>query len=162
MDTTEPAIATVELDPVARAIIEALEDDGRQSYAAIAKRVGMSEAAVRQRIQRLRDAGIIHINAVVDPAVLGLTCHALLGIRVNGSSTEVVKALQAIPQTTSIRMTTGSFDLMVELLCHSDTEAIRVVSTAVREIPGVEHTETFFYWTAFTRPSTLAADPAHS
>ena len=67
------------LDDVSRAIIEQLQEDGRRPYARIATAVGLSEAAVRQRVQRLLDAGVMQIVAVTDPLQLGFAREAMVG-----------------------------------------------------------------------------------
>jgi DNA-binding Lrp family transcriptional regulator len=77
------------LDDVSKAIIEQLQEDGRQSYATIAKQVGLSEAAVRQRVQRLLDSGVMQIVAVTDPLQVGFRRQAMIGIRVDGDLTSV-------------------------------------------------------------------------
>ena len=76
--------APLPLDDVAKAIIEQLQQDGRRSYAAIGKVVGLSEAAVRQRVQRLIDGGVMQVVAVTDPLELGFARQAMVGIRVSG------------------------------------------------------------------------------
>ena len=67
------------LDDVSKAIIEQLQQDGRRSYAAIGKVVGLSEAAVRQRVQRLIDSGVMQVVAVTDPLELGFARQAMIG-----------------------------------------------------------------------------------
>src|SRR6476646_3625097 len=77
------------LDEVSKRIIDQLQEDGRRPYAAIGKAVGLSEAAVRQRVQRLLEAGVMQIVAVTDPLTVGFPRAAMIGIRVEGDS-EVV------------------------------------------------------------------------
>ena len=78
-----------------RAIIEALQRDGRQPYGAIAEAVGLSEAAVRRRVQRLRESGIMQIVAVTDPLQLGFTRQAMIGISVEGDVRRVADKLSS-------------------------------------------------------------------
>ena len=73
------------LDDTSKAIIEQLQLDGRRSYAAIGKAVGLSEAAVRQRVQRLTDAGVMQVVAVTDPLELGFDRQAMIGIKAEGA-----------------------------------------------------------------------------
>ena len=77
--TRAPAQHRVRLDEVSKAIIEQLQEDGRRPYAAIGKAVGLSEAAVRQRVQRLLDAGVMQIVAVTDPLQVGFRRQAMIG-----------------------------------------------------------------------------------
>ena len=102
------------LDSVAKGIIEQLQQDGRRSYAAIAKAVGMSEAAVRQRVQRLVDTGVVHIVAVTDPLQVGFERQALIGVNVQGDVNAVADALAEVPEVDYVVITAGSFDLIVD------------------------------------------------
>jgi DNA-binding Lrp family transcriptional regulator len=86
------------LDQANRAIIEALQRDGRQPYGAIAQAVGLSEAAVRRRVQRLREAGVMQIVAVTDPLQLGFTRQAMIGLSVEGDVRVVADKLSALPE----------------------------------------------------------------
>ncbi len=133
------------LDDVAKAIIELLQVDGRQSYAAIAKEVGLSEAAVRQRVQRMLDAGIMQIVAVTDPLQVGFRRQAMIGIRAEGDLLAVGDALTALPDVDYVVTTAGSFDLLVEVVCEDDDHLLDLLSTRIRSLPGVTTTETFVY-----------------
>jgi Lrp/AsnC family transcriptional regulator, regulator for asnA, asnC and gidA len=133
------------LDEVSKAIIEQLQQDGRRSYAAIGKVVGLSEAAVRQRVQRLVDAGVMQIVAVTDPLELGFARQAMVGIRVNGRLEPVADALAALPEIDYVVMTAGSYDLLAELVCESDDHLLSLISGKIRTIDGVVSTETFVY-----------------
>ena len=82
-------VPSTPLDDVSKAIIEQLQQDGRRPYAAIGKAVGLSEAAVRQRVQRLHESGVMQIVAVTDPMQVGFARAAMIGIRVDGDA-EVV------------------------------------------------------------------------
>lgn len=133
------------LDQVSKRIIELLQADGRQSYAMIAKEVDLSEAAVRQRVQRLRDSGVIQIVAVTDPLQVGFRRQALVGLRVNGDLSSVAEALVAMPEIDYVVTTAGSFDILVELVCEDDDELLTLLNDRIRALPGVWGTETFVY-----------------
>jgi Lrp/AsnC family transcriptional regulator for asnA, asnC and gidA len=135
----------VVLDEVSRAIINQLQEDGRRSYAAIAKSVGLSEAAVRQRIQRLLDSGVMRIAAVTDPLALGLRRQAMIGIRANGDLSEVADRLGALDEVSYVVVTAGSFDLLVEVVVTDDERLLRLLNESIRGLPGVRDTETFVY-----------------
>jgi Lrp/AsnC family transcriptional regulator, regulator for asnA, asnC and gidA len=135
----------VPLDDVSKAIITELQRDGRRSYAAIGKVVGLSEAAVRQRVQRLVDAGVMQVVAVTDPLQLGFARQAMVGLRVEGPLEPVADAVAALQEVDYVVVTAGSFDLLVEVVCESDAHLLDVLSTQVRTIPGVVATETFMY-----------------
>ena len=135
----------VRLDDVSKAIIEQLQEDGRQSYATIAKRVGLSEAAVRQRVQRLIDHGIMQVVAVTDPLELGFSRQALIGIRATGDLEPVADALVAMDEVDYVVLAAGSFDILAEVVCEDDTELLELLTKRIRTLPGVQTTETFVY-----------------
>ena len=133
------------LDQTNKAIIAELQEDGRRSYASIATSVGLSEAAVRQRVQRLVDAGIMQIVAVTDPLQLGFDRQAMIGIKVRGPIEPVADQLAALPEIDYVVITAGSYDLLVEAVCESDEHLLDVLSSKIRKLDGVASTETFVY-----------------
>ncbi len=133
------------LDELNRAIIAELQQDGRRSYAAIAKAVGLSEAAVRQRVQRLLDAGVMQIVAVTDPLQLGFSRQAMIGIRADGDLSKVADKLASLPEVDYVVVTAGSFDLLVELVCNDDDHLLSLLNNSIRTVPGVRDSETFVY-----------------
>jgi len=137
--------ASAVLDDTSKAIVAQLQDDGRRSYAEIGKVVGLSEAAVRQRVQKLMDAGVMQIVAVTDPMQLGFYRQAMIGIRVSGDIREVTERLAQLPSVDYLVLTAGSFDILVEVICESDAQLIELLNTEIRQLPGVISTETFAY-----------------
>jgi Lrp/AsnC family transcriptional regulator for asnA, asnC and gidA len=137
--------ADVRLDDVSKAIIEQLQEDGRQSYATIAKRVGLSEAAVRQRVQRLLDQEVMQIVAVTDPLQVGFRRQAMIGIRVDGDLTSVADKLSGMAEVSYVVTTAGSFDLLAEVVCEDDEQLLELLTHQIRTLPGVQTTETFVY-----------------
>jgi Lrp/AsnC family transcriptional regulator, regulator for asnA, asnC and gidA len=133
------------IDDINKAIIIELQKDGRRSYTAIADAVGLSEAAVRQRVQRLIDDGAMQIVAVTDPLQLGFRRMAMVGMRIDGDATKVAEALSKLPEVTYVVQSGGSFDLLAELVCEDDDHLIEVLNKTVRVFPGVRETETFMY-----------------
>jgi Lrp/AsnC family transcriptional regulator, regulator for asnA, asnC and gidA len=146
MATRERANGNVlPLDDVAKAIIEQLQQDGRRPYAAIGKAVGLSEAAVRQRVQRLVDSGVIQIVAVTDPMTVGFPRAAMIGIRCDGDMTVVADQLGSLTEVSYLVITAGQYDLLVEVVCEDDDHLLEIITKRIRAIPGVTHTETFVY-----------------
>ncbi len=133
------------LDDVSKAIIEQLQQEGRRSYAAIGKVVGLSEAAVRQRVQRLVDNGVMQVVAVTDPLELGFNRQAMIGVRATGDLEPVAEALAAMDEVDYVVVVAGSFDLLVEVVAESDEHLLTIVSKRIRAIPQVLSTETFVY-----------------
>lgn len=132
-------------DDVSRAIIEQLQEDGRRPYASIGKAVGLSEAAVRQRVQKLVDSGVMQIVAVTDPMQTGLARQAMIAVTVNGDVEAVADELSLIDEVDYIVVTAGSFDLIVEVVVEDDDHLLKLVNGRIRSLPGVQRTETFLY-----------------
>jgi Lrp/AsnC family transcriptional regulator, regulator for asnA, asnC and gidA len=132
------------LDDVSRAIIEQLQEDGRRSYARIATAVGLSEAAVRQRVQRLLDAGVMQIVAVTDPLQVGFSRQAMVGIRTSGDARTVADSVAEFTEVDYVVITAGSVDLLVEVVCEDDDQLLETVAR-IRAIDGVESTEAHLY-----------------
>jgi Lrp/AsnC family transcriptional regulator for asnA, asnC and gidA len=140
-----PSAGPAVLDDLSKAIIEQLQEDGRRSYAAIGKAVGLSEAAVRQRVQRLTEAGVVQIVAVTDPLQVGFTRQAMIGLRCEGDLEAVADALAELPEVDYVVITAGGFDLLVEVVCEDDDHLLEVLNQKIRGLPGVRTTETFVY-----------------
>ena len=134
----------VNLDDTSKGIIALLQKDGRMSYAAIAKEVGMSEAAVRQRAQRLIEQGVMQIVAVTDPLELGFAWEAMIGVRVSGNIKAIAGMLDKIDAIDFIVLTSGKFDIILEVVAESDDQLIELTNT-IRSIPGVVGSETLVY-----------------
>jgi Lrp/AsnC family transcriptional regulator for asnA, asnC and gidA len=133
------------LDDVSKAIVEQLQTDGRKSYSDIGRAVELSEAAVRQRVQKLIETGVMQIVAVTDPMTLGFNRQAMIGIRTSGDSRTVADRLSAISSVEYVVLTAGSFDVMVEVVCHDDEGLLDLLNGTIRMIPGVVETEVFTY-----------------
>ena len=134
-----------QLDDVSKEIIAQLQQDGRRSYSAIGKVVGLSEAAVRQRVQKLIEGGVMQIVAVTDPLELGFARQAMIGIKVRGKLLEVADRLAELDEVDYVVVTSGPYDLLVEAVCESDEHLLELLSEQIRAIPGIDSTETFMY-----------------
>ena len=133
------------LDETGKAIVEQLQEDGRRSYAEIARAVGLSEAAVRQRVARLTEAGVMQVVAVTDPLQLGFRRQAMVGVRCDGDVVALADRLAEIPEVDYVVITAGSFDVLVEAVCEDDDHLLDLVGRRIRALPGVRSTETFVY-----------------
>jgi Lrp/AsnC family transcriptional regulator, regulator for asnA, asnC and gidA len=133
------------LDDIAKAIIEQLQEDGRRPYAAIGQAVGLSEAAVRQRVQRLVESGVVQIVAVTDPLQVGFVRQAMIGVNADGDTQRVARALAELPEVDYVVSTAGGFDVLAEVVCEDDEHLLEVLNSKIRMLPGVRSTETFVY-----------------
>lgn len=131
------------VDDVSRQIVDQLREDGRRPYATIGRAVGLSEAAVRQRVQRLVESGVIAIRAVVEPSHIGITRQATVGVRSTGDA-DVAAALSRVPGVTRVVTTAGSFDHLVDVACEDDAALLDALRR-IRSLRGVVATESFVH-----------------
>jgi Lrp/AsnC family transcriptional regulator for asnA, asnC and gidA len=134
-----------ELDGPDKAIVELLQEDGRMSYTRIASVVGLSEAAVRSRVQRLVDGNVVQIVGVTDPLRLGFRRQAMVGVKTEGDIEAVADTLAAIPEVDYVVFVSGSYDLLFEIVCEDDEHLLSILNDKIRSIPGVRTTDTYTY-----------------
>ena len=146
------------IDDVSKAIIEQLQVDGRKSYAEIGKAVGLSEAAVRQRVQKLTESGVMQIVAVTDPMQLGFYRQAMIGVRVTGDTLVIADKLAAMPAVDYVVLTAGTYDILAEVVCENDLDLITMLNSEIRTLEGVLSTETFVYLKLHKRSTTGERD----
>jgi Lrp/AsnC family transcriptional regulator for asnA, asnC and gidA len=133
------------VDDVDLEIIKELQEDGRRTYGRIGTAVGLSEAAVRQRVQRLVEDDAIKIVAVTNPYLLGARVAATIGIHAEGNLHEIAGKVSEIPEVDYVVVTAGSFDILAEAQCRDNTHLLQVLNEGIRGVPGVTGTETFVY-----------------
>jgi len=133
------------LDDSDKAIVELLQEDGRMSYTRIARVVGLSEAAVRTRVQRLIEGNVVQIVGVTDPLRLGFRRQAMVGVKTEGDISTVADTLAAIPEVDYVVFVGGSYDLLFEIVCEDDEHLLSILNDKVRTIPGVRTTDTYTY-----------------
>jgi Lrp/AsnC family transcriptional regulator for asnA, asnC and gidA len=140
----------VPIDSIDRGIMRQLQVDGRTSYADLAAEVGLSAPAVRQRMQRLMDTGLLQVVAVTDPLKLGLPVMAMVGIEVDGDIRAVADAVGSIDEVIYVVLTSGSFDLFAEVVCADMDQLFDVVNDRLKQIEGVRGTDSFVYFDIHT------------
>ena len=141
--TRGPVTRPRSLDDVDRGIIEALQENGRASFRAIAARVGVAEATVRARYARLVEDEILQVTGVTNPLGLGFD-QAMIGVKTNGPPGPVADEIAGWPEADYVVITAGRFDVIVELVCE-DRRHLLEVTNRIRAIEGVVSTETFLY-----------------
>jgi len=111
-------------DPLNRAIVGLLQDDGRMSYSAIARRVGISEGAVRNRVNRMIEDKVFKIMAVADPVKLGYSAYAMIALKLSpGSNPEhIAEDFRRCSEVVYVMFTAGQYDLLVEVLFKTQDE----------------------------------------
>ncbi|AJF68936.1 Lrp/AsnC family transcriptional regulator [Streptomyces vietnamensis] len=134
------------MDEIDRAILRELQTDGRIPYAELGPKVGLSPSAARQRLQRLIDAKVVQVVGVTDPVAMGGQAMALLGVRVDGDPRAVADELARHEEVVYTVLTSGTFDLFVEVVCRRPAELLDIVNDVVRPIEGVTAVESFPYF----------------
>jgi Lrp/AsnC family transcriptional regulator for asnA, asnC and gidA len=131
------------IDELDRRLIEALQENGRESFRSIAARLGVSEATIRARYARLTADDILQVVGVTNPLGLGFD-QAMVGIRTSGAPDAVAEELAGWAEADYVVVTAGQFDLLVEVVC-SDRHELLALTNRMRALDGVVSTETFLY-----------------
>jgi Lrp/AsnC family transcriptional regulator for asnA, asnC and gidA len=131
------------LDDLDKAIIKALQVDGRRPYAQIGRELEVPEATVRQRADRLISRGVVQVVGVTDPLAMGFRQPALIGLRVDPARIdEVADRVAALDEVTYVVMTAGRFDVICEVVCVDNEDLLRVLAESFGGIEGIRSTET--------------------
>jgi Lrp/AsnC family transcriptional regulator for asnA, asnC and gidA len=139
-----PVSAAPNLDGVDKRLIEALQQNGREPFRRIAAEVGVSEATIRARYQRLCEENILQVTGVTNPLGLGFEAQAMVGIRTSGPPEPVAEEIAQWDEADYVVITAGQFDVLVEILC-SDRRELLDATNRMRAIEDVVSTETFLY-----------------
>ena len=134
----------MKLDAINKRIIESLQRDGRRSFTDIARELGVSETAVRTRVHRLTEAGVIEIVAVTNPLMVGFDVMAMVGVRAESNLQQIADSIAEWDETSYVVILSGSIDLLVEVVCADKLHLLEVVER-LRAVPGIISTETFMY-----------------
>lgn len=127
-------------------IIEHLQQDGRRPFTQIATELGVSEAAVRARTNRLVERGILQIVGVTDPLKLGFQQMAMIGVRCERDKlVEVAEEVATFPEVDYLVITAGTYDLLIETVCEDNEALLAFLTDRLRAVDGVRDTETFVY-----------------
>jgi Lrp/AsnC family transcriptional regulator for asnA, asnC and gidA len=135
----------IELDTIDRAIIAELQLDGRLPYAQLAPRVGLSQAATRQRVNLLIESGAMQVVAVTDPTMLGFGYDAMVMMNVDGDVNAVADSLSAVDEVVYVVITAGRHDILFEVVCRDADHMLELMNDRIRVIDGVSNTEVLGY-----------------
>ena len=135
----------VELDATDKAIIAELQIEGRLAYARLAPRVGLSEAATRQRVNKLIEREVMEIVAVANPTRLGLKHQTMVGINVDAHVRDIADELTKIEAIDYVVVTAGRYDILAEVFCADATEFLGVINDQIRPIAGISNLEILTY-----------------
>lgn len=138
------------LDAIDKQILRALQKDGRASYAEMSELVGLTPPAVRARVQRLRDFGVLQIAAITDPLSLGYRESAIVCLKVDGDPRVVADALGEIPNVVYMVMTVGGYDIILEVVTATREDFAKVLNEQIRPLPGIRAMDAFPYTSIHT------------
>ena len=137
---------SIPLDETDKRIVVELQRDGRIAYADLAPKIGLSPAATRQRVQRLLDNGVVTVVGVTDPLALGYPVMALLGVQVDGDVVRIADEVAAIDGVIYVVLSSGSFDLLVEVIAEDTGALLGTINDRLKTIVGVRRVESFLYF----------------
>lgn len=133
------------LDHLDRRIIAALQVDGRRTFSSLADEFGVPASSVRYRLKKLEDEGVLQVVGIANPLAIGFDRLALIGVQVRpGSARAICKALAALPETSYVVITSGKFDVMVEVICRDVAHIVDVLENKIGALEDVVSTESFF------------------
>lgn len=134
----------LELDDLDRKIIRKLQYDGRAPFTQVAEELGISEGTVRNRVNRLTDAGVMQVVAIVQPQFLGWDAAALIGLNIQHDRVEAVAhEIARFPEVSYLLMASGGYDLFAEVYCQDMAHLVTFLNHKLRQVPGIQRTETF-------------------
>lgn len=151
------------LDRWDRQIVAILQQDGRTSNVDIARQLGLSEATVRKRLDKLVTSNVIRIVAVPEPGVVGLDARMVIAMQADLAQIESIAcALAAIPQVCSVNIVTGTYDVVIEVVLPATGHLLSFLLDRIVTIPGVKRTDTFHVLKSIKRPSewVIPEEPA--
>jgi Lrp/AsnC family transcriptional regulator for asnA, asnC and gidA len=137
-------MAVERIDKTDRAIIAHLQYDGRMSFTDIAAELDLSEGAVRRRVKRLIEDGILQIVGIAEPQFLGWNAAGIIGVIVQAGQTDsVAHQIAQFPEVSYLFMASGGFDLFAEVYCRDMDHFVSFLNQKLHQVPGVQRTETF-------------------
>src|SRR2546421_3385069 len=157
------------IDEIDQSIIEALQLDGRRPFTKLAAELGISEASVRQRVANLINTQVMQIVAITNPIKLGFSLASMIGIRVSGERLlQVAEEISAFDEVIYLIITTGSFDLLAEVVCRDNDHLLNFLTEKLYKVQGVQQAETYMYlrvckqndW-AFLSQARVSPSPPH-
>lgn len=136
----------VSIDGIDKEILRDLMQDARKPILEIARKIGISGAAIHQRLRKLENSGLISGSKfVINPKKLGYATMAFIGIYLDKAmrNPEAVKQLREIPEVLECHYTTGNWSILIKILCKDNEHLMNVLNHKVQSIEGVSRTETF-------------------
>ena len=134
------------LDDIDRALVTALQEDGRLGYSELGQMVGLTAGGARKRVKRLEERSVIQVVGVTDPLRLGYQSMAMVGIVADGDLEQLADAISEIDNVIYVVLTAGRYDLLVEVIASDQDALFDIVNRKLRSVSGVSRAETFTYY----------------
>jgi Lrp/AsnC family transcriptional regulator, regulator for asnA, asnC and gidA len=137
---------SLQIDGIDKMILRSLIKDARTPILEIARQVGISGAAIHQRLRKLENSELISGSKfIINPKVLGYTTMAFIGIFLEKavSNPQAVKQLKKIPEVLECHYTTGNWSILIKVLCKDNEHLMNILNKEIQSIKGVSRTETF-------------------
>ena len=135
----------MKIDTVNQRIIALLQQDGRMSYQNISEQVGLTDTAVKRRIKKMQQEGIIRIAALIDPAKTGSPVQAIIGVNTEpGCAEKIADQVAELPETMQVTVTAGNYDVIVQVSLPSDQELHHFLQKRLGALTGITRTQTFY------------------
>jgi Lrp/AsnC family transcriptional regulator, regulator for asnA, asnC and gidA len=145
MQTTENAVST-DLDGIDHQIISLLQQDGRASFAQIAKQLNVSAGMIRVRYNRLIEMGVIRVVGITNPLRMGYQMMALIGVKVEGSKlVEIADQVAALDEVIYLIIVSGTYDIIAEIVCRDQDHLLEFLTKRLYKIEGVRDSESFIH-----------------
>ena len=142
----KPNQLQIEIDGIDKEILRDLMEDARKPILQIANKIGISGAAIHQRLRKLENSGVISGSKfVINTKTLGYTTMAFIGIYLEkaSSNSEAVKELKKIPEVLECHYTTGNWSILIKIICKDNEHLMQLLNKKIQPIEGVSRTETF-------------------
>ncbi|SKB54361.1 Lrp/AsnC family transcriptional regulator, regulator for asnA, asnC and gidA [Salegentibacter holothuriorum] len=136
----------VVIDGIDKTILNFLMEDAKKSILEIARNIGITGAAVHQRLRKLEKAGLIEgSKLMINPRLLGYKTMAFVGVYLDKavSNPQAVKKLSEIPEVIECHYTTGNWSIFIKILCRDNEHLMNVLNKNIQAIEGISRTETF-------------------
>ncbi|MBT8306024.1 MAG: Lrp/AsnC ligand binding domain-containing protein [Maribacter sp.] len=137
---------TIKIDGIDKKILRFLMQDARKPVLEIARNIGISGAAIHQRLRKLESSGLlVGSKFIINPKAMGYMTMAYIGIYLDKamSNPVAVKQLEKIPEVLECHYTTGNWSILIKVLCKDNEHLMHVLNKEIQQIEGVSRTETF-------------------
>lgn len=150
-----------QLDKTDLQILRKLAEDGRKPYLEIARELGVSGAAIHQRLQRLTARGVVKgTECLINLSSLGYDTCAYIGILLNDPTTypKIIAQLEKIPEVVECHFTTGQYDMFIKVVARNNNHLLQIIQTHFQKFETAR-TETIISFKEVFKRQVPISDP---